>query len=546
MQQRSEWSLNRQLLTMLIGMMLGLVIYGVFSVIQLRAHILAEKQQQLQTLVQTAMGEVKQQYALYQAGKLTLAQAQKQAKDNLRKSRYGDNRDYYFIYDFSGTNLMHGAKPEREGKNFYATVDPTGKPYIKQWIALLQQNHQAYIDYLFPKPGGTTPVPKLSYAMEFAPWGWWLGTGIYIDDIDQVVLSSTLQSLAFLLAIGLAVAGLSLAIIRRVRRQIGGEPKTAVHIVERFASGDLRVDIAADSRLSGNVLGSLATMQTRLGGIVGAIRDDIERLSSQAGELSTYSNDVSLASRQQADLSSEMAHAITQMTASVHAVSGIARHTEENAQRTETLAREGHEVVQQVSQEVETIVTEVTRSSERIQTLVERSKEIGSITSSINDIADQTNLLALNAAIEAARAGESGRGFAVVADEVRRLAERTSEATTEISRMIEAIQHDTQLAVQAMADTLPRVQHSQTLAHEATEVLQQIQRQAGDSREQALSVANASQEQVGAANDIAGHVARIANMAEDTESTARHNAESAGKVKTLSDTLRQAVSYFQV
>jgi methyl-accepting chemotaxis protein len=528
---------------MLVCMVIGLAVYGVYSVMQLREHILNEKKQAIHSLVDAGMGVVQQQYDLYKAGKLTLAQAQKLAKDNLRKSRYDVDHDYFFIYDFTGTNLMHAAKPAREGKNFYDAVDPTGKPYIKEWIGLLQQNQEAYIDYQFPRPGSDIPIPKISFAKVFAPWGWWLGTGVYIEDVNRELFAAAWHSLLFLTGIACAVTMIGWNINRSVQRLIGGEPREAADAAECLAGGDLTRRMISDR--AGTVLGTLAAMQVKLNGVVGNIHQGIDHLSRQSGELSDYAGDVSQAARKQADLSATTATAIGQLTVSIHDVSEIAHTTEINSQRTVDLARQGDEVVHQVSREIENIAAAVNASTDRIHLLVDRSKEIGSITLSIKDIADQTNLLALNAAIEAARAGEQGRGFAVVADEVRRLAERTTLATVEISRMIETIQMETHSAVEAMEGTLPRVQHGQTLSQEATRVLDAIQLQAEDSQSKALAVASATQVQADTAHEIAGHVAYIATMAQQSEVASQHNADAAGQLNALSEKLRDTMRYFR-
>lgn len=546
MSKKQGMTLKGRLYAMLACMLIGLAVYGSYSVLQVRQHLLEQRKLELQALVDASLGGVQQQYDLFKAGKLTEAQAQKLAKDNLRKSRYNDGNDYFFIYDFAGINLMHASKPEREGKSFINTKDPTGKLYIKEWIDLLQRDRQAFIDYQFPKKGSTVPQAKVSYAKVFEPWGWWLGTGVYIEDVDRDFHNAALQSVLILLGIGVLVGGLGWSINRSVQRQIGGEPAEAAEVVEEFASGQLTRSIVSTSSQPGNLLGTLASMQGKLSDIVRNIRSSTEHLTEQSGELSVSSSEISKAARNQAESSAATAASIEELTVSINEVSEIARLTEENSNKTVELAEQGDRVVRLVTQEIENIASSVSGSTERINSLVGRSQEVGQITLVIKEIADQTNLLALNAAIEAARAGEQGRGFAVVADEVRRLAERTAEATAEISRMIEAIQGDTHLAVEAMHSTVPRVTQGQDLARQATAVLEQIQLQAQDSRAKARDVASANQAQADTANDIAGHVANIASMTEQTNAASRSNADAANQLKLLSERLRDAVNYFKV
>ena len=153
-------TLKARLYVMLGSMLLGLILLGGYSVLDLRSHILDEKKLALQALVDSGMGVIQEQYDLFKAGKLTEQEAQRLAKDNLRKSKYHNGADYFFIYDFNGVNLMHASKPEREGQNLLDAKDPNGKYYIKEWIDLLKKDGSAHIDYMFPKAGPRIRSPR--------------------------------------------------------------------------------------------------------------------------------------------------------------------------------------------------------------------------------------------------------------------------------------------------------------------------------------------------------------------------------------------------
>lgn len=546
MNKNNSLTLKTRLHIMLGSMLLGLVFLGGYSVFDLRSHILEEKNMAIQAIIDSGMGVIQTQYDLYKEGKLTEQEAQRLAMNNLRKSRFNNGADYLFIYDLNGINLMHASKPEREGKSFLDSKDPNGKQYIKEWIDFLKKDGSARMDYMFPKAGSKDPIPKISYAKTFQPWGWWLGTGVYIEDVDADFRQAAITSIIFMVVIAVLLGGLGWSIERSVMRQIGGEPALAAEQAEGFANGDLTRRIVSSSDQAGNLLGTLGRMQEKLAGIVRDIRSSTEVLSKESSELSVAAKEISLATRNQAESSAATAAAIEELTVSINEVSEIALATEHNSQETADLAGRGGDVVREAAQKIESIAVSVHDSTGRIQSLVERSQEIGKITQVIKEIADQTNLLALNAAIEAARAGEQGRGFAVVADEVRKLAERTSRATSEISGMVEAIQTDTQQTVVAMENATPLVKQGQDLAMQATVVLDDIQRQATDSLSKAKEVANATKAQAVTANEIASHVENIASMTEETNAATQSNSAAADQLNALAGKLQQEMAYFKI
>jgi methyl-accepting chemotaxis protein len=369
---------------------------------------------------------------------------------------------------------------------------------------------------------------------------------VYVEDVEEDFRRAAMKSVIFLVVISLLLGILGWTVEHSVMRQIGGEPAEAAVQAEGFANGDLTLRIVSSSNQPGNLLATLGKMQERLAGIVRSIRSSTDALAKESKELSVAANEISIAARNQAESSAASAAAIEQLTVSINEVSEIALTTEVNSRETADLAGRGGDVVRQAAQKIENIAASVHDSTGRIQSLVERSQEIGKITLVIKEIADQTNLLALNAAIEAARAGEQGRGFAVVADEVRKLAERTTQATSEISVMVEAIQEDTKQTVLAMENATPLVKQGQELALQATGVLDDIQRQASDSLLKAQEVANATKAQAITANEIAGHVENIASMTEETNAATQSNSAAANQLNVLAGKLHDDMAYFKL
>ncbi|AEV24512.1 MULTISPECIES: methyl-accepting chemotaxis protein [Azospira] len=532
-----------RLMIFFAGVVLGLLAVGIFSLYVLRDNLMEDRRLKTRNVVESVLGVVDYFHKQQQAGKLSEEEAKRQAMDSLRNVRY-DGKEYFWVQDRNLVMLMHPIKPDMEGKSQAALKDPNGKLFFQEMENVVKASGKGFVDYLWPKPGFDQPAPKISYVAEFPAWGWVVGSGIYVDDVNAVFRQ---QALLFSIMVVITLAILSVIswlINSSILRQLGGEPAYAVEVVRHIAEGDLVRPVEYSSPDS--LLAAMQTMQQKLANIFGDINGMASRLSSGAEHVSVAARETSVAAHNQAQSTSASAASIEQMTVSISEVSEIATQTEANSSQTAALAEEGAGLVKNAAQEIELISRTVATSSEQIQLLQQRSQEIGGIANVIKEIADQTNLLALNAAIEAARAGEQGRGFAVVADEVRKLAERTAKATTEIAQMIDSIQEETQTAVQAMATAAPQVDKGLELATQATAMLDEIHRQALDSLGKVRDVALATTEQATTATDIAKHVEHIASMAEETNATMQNNAAEAEQLEGLADQLRQTVSYFRV
>ncbi len=339
---------------------------------------------------------------------------------------------------------------------------------------------------------------------------------------------------------------LSVAVIRRLLCQLGGEPAYAAEITRKIAKGDLTVEVQTKPGDATSLLANMKNMQRQLREMVGLVQSDANQLTDEANDLATSAQHVSVSSRQQSEAAASMASSVEEMTASFDQVAESAGETQTIAVQAGELSAHGGEVVRNAVEEMKKIAEAVSQSSRFIQTLGEHSHQISAIVHVIKDIADQTNLLALNAAIEAARAGEQGRGFAVVADEVRKLAERTSQSTQEISGMIDNILSGTDNAVSSMQEGSARVSEGVQMVNLAGESMEQIRLGTTRVMTEIDNISSALREQSTASSEVARNVEKTARMTEENSAAVDEISTTAQQVKQLAASLQQSVAQFHL
>ena len=280
--------------------------------------------------------------------------------------------------------------------------------------------------------------------------------------------------------------------------------------------------------------------------IIGKVFFNSFEVGRASQQLIGEANRVASGSSQQRDAALAAGIAMTDLTENMNLVSYNASETARISSTSNTLSSDGVQIARSASSEMERIASSVAQSALVVCALGDRSKAISGIVQTIREIADQTNLLALNAAIEAARAGEQGRGFAVVADEVRKLAERTSQATGEISQMIAAIQGETQSAITSIDAGTGQARTGADLARQAAASLERINSGARDTMEKVDAIASAVAQQSKTGNDIAAHVCRIMDMAETNSTSAEKALEEARQLEYLANNLKEIGNVFKL
>ena len=294
-----------------------------------------------------------------------------------------------------------------------------------------------------------------------------------------------------------------------------------------------------------------------LGGWFNAFIDKMHGVIVQAAqvsrEASAAANQVAATTQQMAGGLEDQRRQVSSVSASVEEMSAtvieVARQSSEanqSADRAGQQAREGGDVVANAVSTIQRIADVVNDSASAVGSLGSRAEQIGQVIDVINDIAEQTNLLALNAAIEAARAGEHGRGFAVVADEVRKLAERTSQATEEVTQSIKTIQDETNVAVERMQTGTSSVVEGVSQAEQAGDSLKQIVTGSRDVASLIQGIASATEEQSTATDDIARNVEIISGVTNQSAEGASQMAVAAEQLSQRISDLDDLISQFKV
>ncbi|MCX6155061.1 MAG: methyl-accepting chemotaxis protein [Candidatus Kapabacteria bacterium] len=314
-----------------------------------------------------------------------------------------------------------------------------------------------------------------------------------------------------------------------------------------MATGDLT------ARMQGTYKGDLANLKENintfaesLSALILQVGEIVEATASGATQLSSTADTMASSASEQSAQTDEVAGAVEEMSRTITENSNNASQTSIVATKNGEIANEGGKIVEKTVQKMRDIASVVKQSAQNIQELGQSSKQIGEIISVIDDIADQTNLLALNAAIEAARAGEQGRGFAVVADEVRKLAERTTEATKQIAKMITGIQNETEQAVKVMNHGNEEVSSGIELADNAGKSLQEIVQSSRMVLDSINQIAAASEEQSATSEQISHNVLSISKVAGETARQIQDVAKTADDLTRLTEELRNMVSQFVV
>jgi len=537
---------GRLLMVPLVAL-LGFLLLATVVLNALNTSLVEGRESRVMAIIDAGLHLVDHYQQLEANGELTTEQAQQRALQAIKAIRY-NGTDYIFINDMGKpipSMIMHPTVPTLEGTvldspNFRFATHMRSKDgrqsqqldnenLFVSVVDAVNRYGEGFVEYQWPKPlagGGVTKerYTKLTYVAQDKQWGWVLGSGIYIDDVNAAFWAVALR-ITLVVALVIAVTvGLSLYIRQWLLRQLGGEVATARALVLKVAEGDFRVSFVLKPGDKTSLLAALSGLVQRLRSIIQQQTEMAEKLAKQSEMLDETTLQTQGILQRVTDQTVQVATAVSEMTATCEDMARSATIAAQSARDADQQTRSGTKAVEDTIAAIDALKQKIEQVGVVIQQLSKRSEEVGAVTDVIGSIAEQTNLLALNAAIEAARAGEMGRGFAVVADEVRTLASRSKESTQGINQRIQAIQDDSEQAVVSMASSQRETEQTIERSQQAGKTLAKIN--------QAVSSINNVNDQLASATEELAVVSATIN--ENMENIATAVQETAAKSSELS------------
>jgi methyl-accepting chemotaxis protein len=534
--------INRRLWLILLMSILMLLILAGLMLKQSYNDLYAAKALKTRHVVETTSG-ILRHFQNLEAQGLSREQAQQQASAVIRDLRY-DREDYFFLEDLDTRMVMH-PNPKLQGQRMTGTLDPDGKALFDEMVVVAKRDGSGLVSYRWPKPGSEAPVEKVSYVELFKPWGWIVGSGIYVDDVKVEFRRQLIQAIAILVTIALLLSALILLIARSIASPLA----QVVDAMANIASGEADLTRDLDSRWRDELTAlsrHFNVFTHKLRTVIGQSMQTAGNLDQASQSLAEIASDSQRHSQQQSQQMELVATAIHEVSYAVQEVAKNAEHAANEVRQADEQARQGQHNLDNSLSQIDQLSETIDQAVEVIQSLAQESTQIGSVLEVIRAIAEQTNLLALNAAIEAARAGEQGRGFAVVADEVRLLAQRTQQSIAQIQGMIERLQGNSEAAVKVINTSSQAAQHTVEQARRTGESLHQILSALRNLTDLNASIASATLEQSHVVEDINQNVTRAASLAHDNAQAAGRSNEASQALGQLAGQLNRLLGQFRV
>ena len=552
----SNMKLSRKVMLPSVSVIICFLIAFGWFYFSMRAKIYDEKVKSIQHAVDIAQSLLNEYEERVKKGEFSLEEGQKRAMLRIQHLRY-DEKEYFWINDLTPRMIMHPYKPELNNKDLSESKDPNGKKLFVEFVNVCKEKGEGMVEYMWPKHEGSKAVDKVSYVKLFKPWGWIVGSGLYVDDLQKELFNITIVFGMVALVIATGSLFLTYFMTKTITRPI----LSGVEFAKKMADGDLTQTLQIDQQDEIGVLArALNTMGFNLRQMFGEVATGVQTLSSSATELSSISNQMSQGAEQTSGRSNSVASASEEMSASMYSVESSMTQATANINTVATATEEMTSTIREIAGNAEKArgitndaVSNAANITEKVNSLGRSAREIGKITETISAISAQTNLLALNATIEAARAGAAGKGFAVVANEIKELAKQTAEATEDIKSKIDGIQMSTEsnvtdiqkisgiiLEVNDIVSTIAAAIEEQSVA--TKDIARNIAQAAQGVQEVQQNVTESSK----VSHTIAQDVAEVNQAAGEMSSSSAQVKMSAEELSRLAERLQELMSRFIV
>ena len=478
-----------------------------------------------------------------------------------------DKSGYFFVYEDT-TCVALPPKKSLHGKDLKDVKDGNGKFLVRE-LRDVAKGGGGFFTYTWDKPGAGD-TPKLGYAEMIPGTQMWIGTGVYLDNIDaykaqmnENIHSQVSKNLTtMLITAGVVFVG----IITLCLIIVFGLVNALKMMINNFrdiaeGEGDLtkRIEIKSKDEIA-ELASWFNTFIDKLQGIISSIAGNTESLSNEAVTLSSVANDLSNSSEDTSQRSDTVATAAEEMSSNLNNVAAAMEESTTNTSMVASAAEEMTATINEIAVNSsqahdisEKAVVQAETTSERMAKLGSSANAISKVTETITEISEQTNLLALNATIEAARAGEAGKGFAVVANEIKELAKQTAEATLDIKTKIEDVQETTE-------NTVADIEQITTVINSVNEIVATITTAVGEQSKATEEIAmniNQAADGLGEVNEnvsqisvvastITSEIAMVNSATGEVSNSSSQVEVSSTDLQTLAGELKSLVNMFKI
>ena len=483
--------------------MIFLYVFPVFE-----SYMLNLRKEEVKSSVDIMIGVIDNMVKESDAKKIDRTKLKEEIQKVFTTVRY-NSTDYFFAYDSRGYGAAHGTKPEFVNTDRSDSKDGDGKAYVKDFMKLVGNPDGGFVPYTFEKKKGEQPVPKVSYIKYYAPLDWLVGSGLYLDVIENHV-----REVKFKVSLGLFILSLiTLGISWKYAKSI-------CYKIENISS---------------------------------QLHDEADKVSNVATEISRASDKLSSSTTEQASALQETSSSIEETSAMITrnaenaksslAVSSKSRESVDNGKR---MIGELIQSISDIARSNGEMVKQIDESNREIAEIVKVINEIGDKTKVINEIVFQTKLLSFNASVEAARAGEHGKGFAVVAEEVGNLAHMSGNSAKEISDLLES-------SIRTVSETVEqskvrieklviegerKVNQGANIADKCGKIFDEIVSNVNVVNEIITEISSASEEQSAGVKEINSAVTELDQVGQENSALSQETASYAEQLKQQVESLR--------